>query len=140
MNRSLPVRTARPWKHLTIGARLRDLRQKKNLSQGDIEHATGLVRCYISRIENGRTVPSLETLERFAAALDIPLYQLFYSPGEPLGPGSGLQRALEKTMSRQGKASPEARFLLTFTELCAGMSDFERKALLGLARRMATRV
>src|SRR5690242_12862837 len=62
---------------MIIGARLRELREAKGLSQGDIERQSGLLRCYISRIEHGHTVPSLETLERFAAALDIPLYRLF---------------------------------------------------------------
>jgi transcriptional regulator with XRE-family HTH domain len=47
------------------------------LSQGDIEHRTGLLRCYISRIENGHTVPSVDTLEKMARALEVPMYRLF---------------------------------------------------------------
>jgi transcriptional regulator with XRE-family HTH domain len=61
-----------------LADRLRQFREAKNLSQGDIEERTGLLRCYISRVENGHTVPALETLEKFARALEIPLYQLFY--------------------------------------------------------------
>ena len=61
-----------------IAGRLRELREYKNFSQGDIEKRTGLLRCYISRVENGHTVPALETLEKFARALEVPLYQLFY--------------------------------------------------------------
>ena len=61
-----------------IARRLRELREYKDLSQGDIEQRTGLLRCYISRVENGHTVPALETLEKFARALEVPLYQLFY--------------------------------------------------------------
>lgn len=68
---------------MPIGARIRQLREQKGLSQGDIERMTGLLRCYTSRVENGHTVPSLETLERFAAALGIPLYELFYTGAEP---------------------------------------------------------
>ena len=64
---------------MVIGTRLRSLREEKGLSQGDIEKSTGLLRCYISRIENGHTIPSLETLERFAGALDVPLYKMFFS-------------------------------------------------------------
>ena len=64
---------------MVIGTRLRSLREKKGMSQGDIEKSTGLLRCYISRIENGHTIPSLETLERFAGALSVPLYEIFYS-------------------------------------------------------------
>jgi transcriptional regulator with XRE-family HTH domain len=58
-----------------IGDRLRDMREQKKLSQGDIEKRTGLLRCYISRVENGHTVPAIETLEKLARAMEIPLYQ-----------------------------------------------------------------
>jgi transcriptional regulator with XRE-family HTH domain len=59
------------------------LREQKNLSQGDVEKRTGLLRCYISRVENGHTVPAIETLEKMARALEVPLYQLFYDGEEP---------------------------------------------------------
>jgi transcriptional regulator with XRE-family HTH domain len=68
---------------MIIGDRLRALREKKCLSQGDIEKRTGLLCCYISRVENGYTVPAIETLEKIARALDVPLYQLFYDGEEP---------------------------------------------------------
>jgi transcriptional regulator with XRE-family HTH domain len=63
---------------LMIGERLRTIRESKNLSQGDIEQRTGMLRCYTSRVENGHTVPSLDTLAKYAQALEIPMYQLFY--------------------------------------------------------------
>jgi transcriptional regulator with XRE-family HTH domain len=63
---------------MDIGERLKSLREGKNLSQGDVEQRTGLLRCYVSRVENGHTVPAVETLEKFSRALEIPLYQLFY--------------------------------------------------------------
>ena len=63
---------------LMIGERLRAIRESKNLSQGDIEQRTGMLRCYTSRVENGHTVPSLDTLAKYAQALEIPMYQLFY--------------------------------------------------------------
>ncbi len=68
---------------MIIGDRLRALREEKKLSQGDIEKRTGLLRCYISRVENGHTVPAIETLEKLARALEVPLYQLFYDGEEP---------------------------------------------------------
>ncbi len=68
---------------MIIGDRLRALREDKKLSQGDIEKRTGLLRCYISRVENGHTVPAIETLEKMARALEVPLYQLFYDGEEP---------------------------------------------------------
>ena len=66
---------------MIIGDRLRALHEEKKLSQGDIEKRTGLLRCYISRVENGHTVPAIETLEKMARALEVPLYQLFYDGG-----------------------------------------------------------
>jgi len=63
---------------LMIGERLRTIRESKNLSQGDIEQRTGMLRCYTSRVENGHTVPSLDTLAKYAQALEIPMYQLFF--------------------------------------------------------------
>ena len=68
---------------MVIGERLRAMREEKQLSPGDIEKRTGLLRCYVSRVENGHTVPAIETLEKLARALEIPLYQLFYDGEEP---------------------------------------------------------
>src|SRR5713101_111315 len=71
---------------MLIGQRLRDIREAKNLSQDDIAKATGFVRPYISRVENGHTVPSVETLEKWARALRMPLYQILYEGEEPPKP------------------------------------------------------
>jgi transcriptional regulator with XRE-family HTH domain len=68
---------------MDVGDRLKQLREWKGLSQGRIEELTGLLRSYISRVENGHTVPSVETLEKFARALDMPLYQLLYEGEKP---------------------------------------------------------
>jgi ribosome-binding protein aMBF1 (putative translation factor) len=68
---------------LVIGDRLRQLREDKKFSQGDVEKRTGLLRCYVSRVENGHTVPAVETLEKFARALEVPMYVLFYDGDEP---------------------------------------------------------
>jgi DNA-binding XRE family transcriptional regulator len=61
-------------KSMVICDRLRALREEKKLSQGDIEKRTGLLRCYISRVENDYTVPTVETLEKMARALEVPLF------------------------------------------------------------------
>ena len=71
---------------MIIGERLRAVREEKSLSQGDIEKRTGLLRCYISRVENGHTIPGVETLEKWASALKIPLYQILYEGEEPPKP------------------------------------------------------
>ena len=68
---------------MIIGERLRALREEKKFSQGDIEKRTGLLRCYISRVENGHSVPAVETLEKLARALEVPMYELFYEGEEP---------------------------------------------------------
>jgi transcriptional regulator with XRE-family HTH domain len=68
---------------MVIGDRLKALREHKNMSQGDIERRTGLLRCYISRVENGHTVPAIETLEKMARAMEVPMYQLFYDGEKP---------------------------------------------------------
>lgn len=68
---------------MVIGERIRTIREAKALSQGDIERRTGLLRCYISRVEHGHTVPSIQSLEKFAQALEVPVYALFYEGEEP---------------------------------------------------------
>src|SRR5580698_3708886 len=67
---------------MILGQRLRQLREEKKLRQEDIQQRSGLLRCYISRVENGITVPSLATLEKIARSLEVPMYRLFYD-GEP---------------------------------------------------------
>jgi len=59
---------------MLIGDRLRAIREARKLSQGDIEERSGLKRSYISCVENGHAVPAVETLEKPARALDVPLY------------------------------------------------------------------
>ncbi len=120
---------------MLIGSWLRQLREQKGFSQADIERATGLLRGYISRVENGRTVPSLETLERLAAALDIPLYQLFYRTDGDLVAHSNLRKVPRPEDARR----TEDRFLSQLRELCGQMKDSERELFLGLAKRLASR-
>jgi transcriptional regulator with XRE-family HTH domain len=112
-----------------IADRLRELREYKNLSQGDVEKRTGLLRCYISRVENGHTVPALETLEKFARALEVPLYQLFYEDEE--SPATKPRISVRKTdWASQGKG------LRIFAQLCRAlsrMSERDRQILSAIA-------
>lgn len=124
---------------MLIGTRLRQLREQKNLSQGDIEERTGLLRCYVSRVENGHTVPSLETLERFAGVLEIPLYQLFYSGDEaPATPSLTPRKTLEE-ITADGESGEDVQFLLKLRHHVARLADSDRDVLLSLAKRLATR-
>lgn len=68
---------------MIIADRLRSVRQQQGLSRGDIEARTGLSESDISNLENGRTVPDLETLEKLARALRAPLHAFFYDGEEP---------------------------------------------------------
>ena len=73
-----PAAAPEPAAPINIGITIRSFRLERGMSQGDIEKRTGLLRCYLSRVENGHTVPSLETLQKIAAALNLPLSQFFF--------------------------------------------------------------
>ena len=126
---------------MVIGKRIRQLREMRKLSQGDIEETTGLLRCYVSRVENGHTVPSLETLERFAAALGVPLYQLFCENGHvPETSHLTPRKTLEELAKDEEVTGPEDRFLAKIAQVSARLMATDRKILLTLAKKLATRV
>jgi transcriptional regulator with XRE-family HTH domain len=123
---------------MIIGDRLREMRDERKLSQGDIEKRTGLLRCYISRVENGHTVPAIETLEKLARALEIPLYQLFYEGEEP----PKLPNLLKRPSSDDnawGSAGKEARYLSKLRRLLAKTEEGDRKLLLHVVQKMSNR-
>jgi transcriptional regulator with XRE-family HTH domain len=117
-----------------IGARIREIREEKNLSQTDIEKRTGLFRCYISRVENNHTAPSVETLEKFAGALEVPLYELLYDgPNPPSAPDF-----VAKKQGEWGSTGKSARFLRKLRFSLSHMDERNRELLLALAARMAS--
>jgi transcriptional regulator with XRE-family HTH domain len=119
-----------------IADRLRQFREDKKLSQGDIEKRTGLLRCYISRVENGHTVPALETLEKFARALEVPLYQLLYDGDSPPKlPQTSKRRSIDDSL--WGTSSRDARLLRKLRRLFGQMQEKDRSLLLHVARKMA---
>jgi transcriptional regulator with XRE-family HTH domain len=118
---------------MIIGERLRALREEKHLSQGHIEKRTGLLRCYISRVENGHTVPSIETLEKMSRALEVPLYQLFYEgDGAPVPPPKTNGKS-----SPRGASGKEVRLFERFRGLLSRTNESDRRLLLHMARKMA---
>ncbi len=121
---------------MLIGQRLREIREAKGLSQVEISRATGLVQPYLSRVENGHTVPTIETLEKWARALGMPLYGLFYD-GE--GPPQPLKRSSENKQELWGDSEGEWQALAELRQSLAKMNERERKILLSLAERMASR-
>ena len=110
---------------MNVGSRLRELRTSKGLSKGDIEKRTGLLRCYVSRVENGHTVPSLETLRKWATALDVEMYQLFFE-------GEG--KPLAAAQKGAGKLDPEERGLF---EAFKNLAKRDRKFVVAMVRKMA---
>jgi len=121
---------------MIIGDRLRALREEKNLSQGEIEKRTGLLRCYISRVENGHTVPAFETIEKFARALEVPLYQLFYDGEEPPALPHILKRKNAGDLA-WGRSGKEARLLEKFRQHLSRADESDVKLLLFMAQKMA---
>jgi transcriptional regulator with XRE-family HTH domain len=119
---------------MVIAERLKALREQKKLSQGDMEKRTGLLRCYISRVENGHTVPAIETLEKIARAMGVPMYELFYDGEEP--PAPGLPKISGEGWGSSGR---DARTLGRFRRLLRRTSKADQKLLLFVAQKMSRR-
>jgi len=110
---------------MKIGMTIRGYRLQKGLSQGDIEKRTGLLRCYLSRVENGHTVPSLDTLAKIAGALDLPLAQFF------------AEDSLGRELNTQKLTDDELRFLTQIRRYSSNLNDSDRKLLLAMVKKFA---
>jgi transcriptional regulator with XRE-family HTH domain len=118
------------------GERLRKLREQKKMSQGDVEKKTGLLRCYISRVENGHTVPAVQTLEKLACALEIPMYKPFYDGEEPpKAPNSSVRKSSDQ--SGWGSSGKNAKYFSQLRRLLSKSSENDRKLILYTAQKMA---
>src|SRR5665213_1588446 len=109
----------------SIGTTIRSYRLQKGMSQGDIEKRTGLLRCYLSRVENGHTVPSLETLQKIAYALDLQLAEFFSD------------EAVSRDISALRLSEEEIRFLTQIQRYASRLSENDRKLLLAMVRKFA---
>jgi transcriptional regulator with XRE-family HTH domain len=118
---------------MVIGNRLKELRESKSLSQGDIEKRTGLLRCYISRVENGHTVPSVETLEKMARALELPMYRLFHDGEAP----ASLSKLKPPKDDEWGSTGRQAAYLSKLRRLLGKMGPNDQKLLLHMAQKVA---
>jgi transcriptional regulator with XRE-family HTH domain len=114
---------------MIISDRLRAIREQKDLSQGEIEQRTGLKRCYVSRVENGHTVPSIETLEKLARALEVPMYQLFYEGEEP-PEIPALPKGISAGDVDWGSSGESAKFLTWLHQLLSRLSADDRKLIM----------
>ena len=117
---------------MDIDRRLRELREHKEMSQGDIEEKTGLLRCYISRVENGHTIPAIETLEKLARALDLPLYALLYE-----GKGEAQKTEPKDDLNDWASHRPGAGLFRKLRQAIASMSAGDRKTLMFMAEKIA---
>ena len=111
---------------MNIGETIRNLRLQKGMSQGDIEKRTGLLRCYLSRVENGHTIPSLDTLAKIAGAMEVPLAQFFADSQHENG-GRNLPQLSED----------EVRFLTQIRRYSSNLNDSDRKLVLAMVKKMA---
>ena len=123
---------------MIVGSRLRELREARKLSQGDMEKRTGLLRCYISRVENGHTVPAIETLEKMARALEVPLYKLFYE-GDVPPKAPNLPKRVAASEAAWDASGADAQLLASFRRHLTRMDEVDRQLLMSLARKMAFR-
>ncbi len=121
---------------MIVGERLRALREERNFSQGEIEKRTGLLRCYISRVENGHTVPAVETLEKFARALEVPMYQLLYD-GEKPPQLPSLKVRKKSGEAAWGSSGRDARTLAKFRRFLGKAKEEDTQLLLSIAYKMA---
>ncbi|TCK75365.1 transcriptional regulator with XRE-family HTH domain [Acidipila rosea] len=111
--------------NMKIGTTIKGFRLQKGLSQGDIEKRTGLLRCYLSRVENGHTVPSLDTLSKIAGALDLPLAQFF------------AEDSLSRELNTHSLTDDELRFLTQIRRYSTNLNDSDRKLLLAMVKKFA---
>src|SRR6201997_1416445 len=118
---------------MLVGNRLKELRESKSLSQGDIEKRTGLLRCYISRVENGHTVPAIETLEKMARALEGPMYRLFHDGEVP----AGLSKPKPSKDDEFGSRGAQADYFSKLRRLLAKMEPGDQQLLLYMAQKVA---
>lgn len=120
---------------MIIGDRLREIRESKNLSQGDIQDRTGLMRCYISRVENGHLIPAMENLEKIAHALEMHLYQVFYE-GDDLPPMPPTKYSNGNEWGSSGKS---ALYFRKLVGCLSRMDNADRLLLLAMAKGAAKR-
>ena len=122
---------------MSIGERLRKLRHEKAMSQADVERATGIMACYTSRVEHGHTVPSLGTLEKYAAALRVPLYRLFYEGDEPAPLPISPREDLGELAKKPGEEGSEARSLIKLKRLLHKVEPRDRGVFLAVVQQLA---
>jgi hypothetical protein len=83
-------------------------------------------------VENGHTVPSIETLEKMARAMEIPLYQSFYE-----GSDKSPVIKVADTARGWGSTGKDAKTVARFRRLLGRTSTDDQKLLMFMATKMA---
>ncbi|MBI4460581.1 MAG: helix-turn-helix transcriptional regulator [Acidobacteria bacterium] len=109
---------------MNLGESIRKIRQVKGLSQGEMQKRTGILRSYLSRVENGHTVPSFATLQRLASAMEVTLADFFAMDGGP-------------TSSSPTVAGANSDYLQELKGYLPYLSTEQRQELLAMIKEMA---
>ena len=64
-------------KKQALGLRIKEFRERQKFTQEKLAELTGIDPKHLSRIENGRNYPSIETLEKLAENLDVSFEDIF---------------------------------------------------------------
>ncbi len=73
---TLVASSSEPTQEIQVATAVRDLRHVRNLSQRQLAARMNVPRTYISKIENGKAMPTLSSLDRLAKALDVDMSAL----------------------------------------------------------------
>lgn len=63
--------------YVKLGLRIKELRLEKGLSQEKFAEKANIHPKFIGKIERAEKKPSLDTIQKIAASLDVPVYELF---------------------------------------------------------------
>lgn len=115
---------------MNLGEAIKNIRTAKGLSQGEMQKRTGILRSYLSRVENGHTVPSLATLQRLASAMGVALSD-FFSPNGQTAEGVPATPA-------PAANDPASQYLTELKTLLPQLTSQQRDQLLDMVKDMAS--
>lgn len=105
---------------MNIGDNIKRIRTAKNLSQKEVTTISKLDAAQYSRIENGKTDPSVSTLERIAKALGVSLAELFAATDELKEINSHDKTLMEKVALMETLAEEEKKTIYTMLDAFVG--------------------
>ena len=108
---------------LQVATAVRDLRLVRNLSQRQLAGRMGVPRTYISKIENGKAMPTLSSLDRLARALEVDI--------------SALLRDATSRHSNEASMLMADPFLAEIAQYTANLDSLQRSIFLNHVRELA---